>query len=99
MNYPLKDLDAHFTEHKGQRIGVMFRCPHCRLYAAGVYFNPVPPEFGNKSGWDRTGDRLETLTLTPSIAMIGHFHSWIRNGELCVDSPFSCTPLEPEHVI
>jgi hypothetical protein len=90
-DYPLAQLDAEFTEFKGQKnIGLMFRCPNCRAYAS-VYFKPVPAELDQKPAWEKTGDTLETLTLSPSVMMVGHFHSWIKNGQLCVDSPFSCS--------
>lgn len=34
------------------------------------------------NGWDRTGDTFETLTLSPSIFPPGHWHGYIRNGEI-----------------
>jgi hypothetical protein len=40
--------------------------------------------------WIRFGETLETISLTPSFLAIDHYHSWIKNGELQVDSPFSC---------
>ena len=32
--------------------------------------------------WTRTGETFETLTLSPSIHAVGHWHGFIRNGEL-----------------
>ena len=34
--------------------------------------------------WDRTGDTIETLTLSPSVdgSEFGCFHGWIRDGEV-----------------
>lgn len=33
-------------------------------------------------GWDLTGDSFETITLSPSIHHVGHWHGFIRNGQL-----------------
>jgi len=33
-------------------------------------------------GWNRTGDTFDTLTLSPSIFPPGHWHGFIRNGEI-----------------
>lgn len=93
MDYPLKDL-AEFTNYEGKPLGggILIECPNCGV-SGGVWFrNPVgggPPQ--GSVLWDRTGDTLETMTLTPSVMMHGHFHSWVKNGMLCVDSPFACT--------
>lgn len=89
MNYPLKDL-AEFTTYEGQNEGLIIRCPNCGV-AGGVHFKeslyaakyPSPV-------WERTGDTLETMSLHPSVRFIGHFHSWVKNGELQVDSAFEC---------
>ena len=32
--------------------------------------------------WQRTGETFETLTLSPSIHAVGHWHGWLRNGVL-----------------
>jgi len=88
-DYPLTELGATFTEYKDKRLGMLIPCPNCGV-KGGVYFNPVPEEFAGKPGWDATGDSLENITLTPSVKMFGHFHSWVKNGKLCVDSNFEC---------
>lgn len=90
MDYPLKDL-AEFTEYEGERIGMLIRCPNCGV-AGGVMFSGT--SYRQKYPgvtWELTGDTLETISLTPSVKMFDHFHSWVRAGQLCVDSPFSCT--------
>jgi hypothetical protein len=88
--YALKDLDANFTEYEGERIGLIFRCPNCGV-AGSVMFKGTKYQTKYPSAtWDHAGDALETISLTPSVLMRDHFHSWIRNGKLCVDSPFSC---------
>ncbi len=33
-------------------------------------------------GWDLTGDSWETITLTPSIHHVGHWHGFLTNGVL-----------------
>lgn len=93
-NYPLSSL-AEFTQsHEGERVGLLVRCPNCGV-AGGAYF--ADTEWRRKYpgvAWQMTGDSLSNLTLSPSFKMIGHYHSWIRNGQLCVDSPFECTKQE-----
>lgn len=111
----LTDCDARFwTLYSGNRhgIGVMFECPKCvkaglpkekRTLAPVRFANPIdggPPE--NRPGvpaWQRTGDTLETLTLSPSVDMSrshnkpnpphadGHigWHGHIINGEIVGD--------------
>jgi hypothetical protein len=96
MNYPLKEL-ARFSEYEGAKVGLLIDCPNCGV-AGGVFFEnaiggPTYPHSQTK--WKRTGDDLEAMSLTPSVLMHGHFHSWVRNGQLCVDSPFSCSKEKP----
>ena len=92
MNYPLKDL-AKFSEYEGKHVGILVDCPNCGATGAAYFDTPIEggsmPEWARVQ-WKRTGETLETLSLTPSFAMIGHYHSWITNGELRVDSEFSC---------
>lgn len=40
----------------------------------------VPPGFL----WQRQGETFETLTLSPSVdaSASGHWHGWVRNGEV-----------------
>jgi hypothetical protein len=106
VNYPLKDY-AKFTgpyysgepagKHRDAKIGIHVECPNCGARGAAYFKNPIgaTAPFGRVQ-WDRTGETLETLTLSPSLKMIGHFHSWIRNGQLCVDSAFECKKGVPD---
>jgi hypothetical protein len=54
----------------------------------GVWFaNPAdgkPPTDGATHLWERSGDSFETLTLSPSVdaSESGHWHGFIRNGEI-----------------
>jgi len=77
-------------------VGVSFRCPcgthprdddygtdRCMVLFnnpldGGGKFDPTP----ESHYWDREGDTLETLTLTPSIQRVGGcgWHGFIRNG-------------------
>jgi hypothetical protein len=95
MNYPLAQL-ARFTEYEGAKIGLQIDCPNCGV-PGGVYFENTiggpRPEWA-KVLWKRTGEAIETMTLHPSVLMHGHFHSWVKNGQLCVDSAFSCKSKE-----
>jgi hypothetical protein len=90
-DYPLSTL-AYFTEYEGRKgVGIIVRCPNCGAGGAAYFANPLdggsPPPYARVQ-WQRTGDTLETLSLSPSFLMIDHYHSWIRNGMLSVDSPF-----------
>lgn len=68
-------------------MGVTFECPthrdtFCRL---GVMFaNPVDggAVCPARHHWQRTGETFETLTLTPSINAVDHWHGHINNGEV-----------------
>ena len=79
-------------------IGLTFECPHCRKERLAIQFEPEIDEgFGWKFRhwdsyielrkqhlWHRDGETFDTLTLTPSIdgSGAGHWHGWIRNGEV-----------------
>lgn len=93
-DYPLKELGAEFTESQaGERIGMLIPCPNCGM-RGGVYFEGTKWRNENPgTSWAWTGGTLETITLHPSVKMFGHFHSWVRGGMLCVDSPFECTKV------
>jgi hypothetical protein len=96
VNYPLKDF-ADFANwntvaNPDAKDGIYVRCPNCGAQHAAWFANPIGPSStsGARVTWQRTGERLETLSLNPSFMAVGHYHSWIRNGQLCVDSPFTC---------
>lgn len=73
-------------------VGVAFNCP-CggRPGCAGPLFipfaNPLdgkpPPDEDTRHGWQRTGETVETLSLTPSVLRVGGcaWHGFITNGE------------------
>lgn len=74
-------------------MGVIFLCPVHRTHYIGVWFaNPVdggPPASADAlpaPRWQRTGDTIETLTLTPSVdAQPGNpscWHGFITNGAI-----------------
>ena|SRR5579864_4268340 len=98
VNYPLKEV-GEFVMDGDRKIGIMIRCPNCQMLFSAWFRNPIGGgEAPHRVSWDRLGDTLETLSLTPSFMAVQHFHSWIRNGELRVDSAFTCPPIDPEHV-
>jgi hypothetical protein len=99
MNYPLAELGEFLSYDKGRKLGIMIRCPNCKMAFSAWFKNPIGGgEPGGRVQWDRTGETLETLSLNPSFMFVGHCHSWIKNGQVCVDSPFTCPPIAPEHV-
>jgi len=71
--------------------GVIFDCP-CQSDACAwggkiaiSFSNPLkgdPEPVASEKLWLRTGDTFETLTLSPSIHCVGHWHGWLRNGVL-----------------
>lgn len=98
----LDELDASFVAPEGRHgVAVQFRCPGCRRERIVIPLaNPVdggaPDPSMNHRGvlWQRTGETLETLTVTPSVdfrhtnfdddlvekPVKCHWHGWIRNG-------------------
>ena len=68
-------------------VGVMMRCPcgKCDRRLFVPFKNPIDggaPIDPTKPGWTRTGDTIDTLTLSPSIhRMEGcRWHGFIENG-------------------
>jgi len=87
----LADLDPGFiTRHgTGERLGVHFLCPKCRVQQ--LYIPTNDPEA--RVNWGVSGE-LADLTLTPSVdarhvnggvdgepRVECHWHGWVRNGE------------------
>lgn len=82
---------------KREGVGVSFACPihegYCRVYVP--FTNPIDggPAPDPRITWERQGETFETLTLTPSIKVLGgsegcEWHGFIRAGrfETCGDS-------------
>ncbi len=93
----LTDLDATFVDASANgfvhgpecKQGVLFDEPAGSGGKLLVWFaNPIGggPAAGREHTpsprWTRTGETLETLTLSPSVNVIGGWHGWIRNGEV-----------------
>lgn len=92
----LSTLDPHWVGEWGRHgAAVSFQCPCCtgteRATRLVVPFrNPIdggaPMEGLNSRGifWGREGSTFDTLTLTPSVdaSGIGHWHGWVRAGEV-----------------
>jgi hypothetical protein len=96
MNYPLK-VAAEFWTFEGRKVGLAIRCPNCGSQHMAFFQNPIGGGAPVKTlgTWARFGETLETISLTPSFLAIDHYHSWIKNGELRVDSPFTCVAAAP----
>jgi hypothetical protein len=97
----LTDLNARFLNAGGVAadgtpmptrigVGVIFACP-CGDATSECYVpfaNPLDggPQYGPQ-GWQRTGDTMEMLTLTPSVlrtysACGCQWHGFVTNGEV-----------------
>lgn len=92
---PLNDLEPRYiTVESGQRVGLTFQCPGCGDpdQRAAVFvdppFDPGPP---HERAWQRTGDDLATISLSPSIRVShgdGHggarecWHGYLTDGKL-----------------
>ena len=70
--------------------GVIFDCP-CGLPCGKIlvwFENPIrstvpaPPTAQPLPRWRRLGDSIETLSLQPSINVVGHWHGWVMAGEV-----------------
>src|SRR6266568_831383 len=77
-----------FTNDQSQRVGVTFDCPHCTGDKKERLFVPFKNPLDGASAmekvttWQREGESFDTLTLNPSINYVGHWHGFIRNGEI-----------------
>lgn len=90
----LVDLNPTFWRYHGidrEGMGVIFDCPcgseSCEWGGkiSVPFANPLDggqPQNTEKCHWQRTGDTFETMTLSPSIHCVGHWHGWLRNGVL-----------------
>lgn len=81
MNYALKDY-AEFAEYDGAKLGLFIRCPNCGTPASFWFRNPIRGVAREKVLWDRQGETLETMSLRPSLRMIGHFHCNVSSGQM-----------------
>jgi hypothetical protein len=83
----LTDLDPRWAS-SGERHGqaVSFDCPcGCGERLIVPFSNPIDggaPMRGQGVTWKRQGDTFETLTLSPSIDSPGHWHGWVKGGEV-----------------
>lgn len=95
---PDRSINPHLADRPDRRgVMIVFDCPIHEDCNIGVQITPAldgggPLESGQKA-WARTGDTVETLTLSPSIRVLGgadgcEWHGFIRNGrfEHCGDS-------------
>ncbi len=91
----LLDLDPRWISvaHGRNGQGVVFFCPKCGNHRVVVWFaNPIDgqapappfPNSKNNHRWQRQGDAFDTLTLTPSIQIVGtcSWHGFVKNGEI-----------------
>jgi len=70
-------------------VGVAFMCPCGCRELMGIFFkNPIdggqPVDDNDRNLWQRQGDTIENLTLTPSILRRSDcgWHGFITNGQI-----------------
>ena len=98
-SHRLVDLFAEWIQHDGRVVGVKFACAHCPHVEgaptlAVLFANPLdggppapddPGAVGNNAGrrWQRAGDTLDTLSLSPSVdcSACGHWHGFVTAGD------------------
>lgn len=93
----LTELEPRWGATQGRKgMALNFLCPACQAdksdphHMLGVWFaNPLdggpmrdPALTPNAYRWTRTGETFAELTLAPSINYEGHWHGFIRNGEI-----------------
>lgn len=76
--------------HSDAKFGITFKCPHCSKRLGVMFKNPIGET--NQDAlwaipiaslkWDRKGETFESLSLSPSIDVKGHWHGYIRNGQV-----------------
>jgi hypothetical protein len=82
----LTDLDPRWGSETGRHGQfVDFLCPcGCGEMLCIPLANPLDggAPFASKVLWRREGDTFDTLTLSPSIDSPGHWHGWVKRGEV-----------------
>lgn len=64
-------------------MGISFNCPHCEDKIIVLFLNPLDGGFADTNcKWARIGEKFETMTITPSIDVSGHWHGFITDGEV-----------------
>lgn len=59
-----------------------FDCPHCGGKGYIGVKIALEPEPGSKRVWKWNGKGVEEMTLEPSLNMSGHWHGFVKNGEV-----------------
>lgn len=77
----------------GRKIAIEFDCPTHPNGDCKMFVPFTDPRTGGTQmyAWRKEGETFETLTLSPSIQYVGHWHGHVLNGEI-VTSPDSPGP-------
>jgi len=90
----LTELDPRWTSVETGRTGqgIVFLCPLCKTHFLGTFFqNPIDGKSPyvragetTSSWWTRSGDTFATLSITPSIRVVGAcgWHGFVTNGDI-----------------
>lgn len=78
----LVDLNPEWLPSAEQPDAIEFDCPCGEKCTWTRVYLPITGRVQHPVTWDATGDTFERLTLSPSIHAVGHWHGWLRNGEL-----------------
>lgn len=90
---PLKELVRDETDLKDNQLWI--HCPVCKdkpekeneIVRHPIYIpfaKVMKSGFKNKTGWNKTGDSIENLSVTPSVRVLEGcgFHGFITNGNV-----------------
>lgn len=89
MSVHLRDKNACFVDVTingvtRTGVGVQLECPcGCDNGLWVPFAEPLDGGPPVERGWSRTGDTIDTLTLSPSVLRVGGcgWHGWIRDGQ------------------
>jgi hypothetical protein len=90
----LTELNPRWLGYDGEKLGLSFDCPHCKVQRLAVAFHHhgnaltddqhILAEHPMTKIWDFIGTDFEDATLSPSIdtSASGHWHGFITNGQV-----------------
>jgi hypothetical protein len=79
----LVDLNPKWLDGEAAHAAIEFDCPCGQKCSFTRVYLPITGRSKHSVTWELTGsDDFATLTLSPSIHAVGHWHGFLRNGVL-----------------